>query len=118
MKFAGMKHSNVYLQHILDEINFIISETRELKYEEFIESELYTRAVSRSIEIIGEAIKNLSDEFRNLHPQIEWKKLAQMRDKVIHHYFGVDYEIIWDVITTKLPAVKDEIQKILKSDEE
>ncbi|NOG98444.1 MAG: DUF86 domain-containing protein [Ignavibacteriae bacterium] len=116
MKLAGMKHNKVYLQHIVDEINFIVNETKDLSCEEFIESELYTRAVSRSIEIIGEAIKNLSDDFRNLHPQIEWKKLAQMRDKIIHHYFGVDYEIIWNVITTKLPAVKDEIQKILKND--
>ena len=116
MKFAGMKHNNVYLQHILDEINFIVNETKNLSYEEFIESELYTRAVSRSIEIIGEAIKNLSDDFGELHPDIEWKKLAQMRDKIIHHYFGVDYEIIWNVITSKLPTVKREIQKILKTD--
>ncbi len=116
MTFAGMKHNRIYLQHILDEIDFISDEVKKLSYETFVESDLYTRAFSRSIEIIGEAVKNLPEDFRNSHLQIEWRKLAGMRDKIIHHYFGVDYDLIWDVVNKKLPSVKTEISKILKSE--
>jgi len=108
-----MKRNKIYLQHILDEIKFLTKEVDKLTYQQFIESELYSRAFSRSIEIIGEAVKNLPEDFRDLHPQIEWKKLAGMRDKIIHHYFGVDYELIWDFVNTKLPSVKIEILKII-----
>ncbi|MCF8243249.1 MAG: DUF86 domain-containing protein [Melioribacteraceae bacterium] len=86
-----------------------------LVFEKFVDSELLTRAFSRSIEIIGEPAKNLPEEFKKSHPNIEWKKLAGIRDKIIHHYFGVDYELIWDVINSKLPAIRIEIQKILKN---
>ena len=115
MIYIGMKHNKIYLQHILDEIKFITGEINKLTFDTFIESELYTRAFSRSLEIIGEAIKNLPENFREIHPEIEWKKLAGMRDKIIHHYFGVDYDLIWDVVNTKLPTVQIEIEKILKN---
>ncbi len=108
-----MKLNTIYLQHILDEINFLMKETSSLSFEEFVESELYTRAFSRSLEIIGEAVKNLPDSFRESHPDIEWKKLAGMRDKIVHHYFGVDYELIWDVVTNKIPHLKDHINRVL-----
>jgi uncharacterized protein with HEPN domain len=111
-----MKHNIVYLKHILDEIDFIINETRDLTYDSFVENELYTRAFSRSIEIIGEAVKNLSKDFREKHNDIEWRKISGMRDKIIHHYFNVDYELIWDVIKNKLPEIRTRIQKVLESE--
>lgn len=110
-----MKQTDIYLRHILDEISFITQELDKLTYEKFIESELYTRAFSRSIEVIGEATKNLSKDFREKHTAVEWKKLAGIRDKIIHHYFGVDYDIIWDLVRTKLPTIKIEIEKILQN---
>lgn len=88
MKFNGMKHIEVYLRHILDEINFLMKATNDLNYNSFLESEIYTRAFPRSFEIIGEAVKNLPSDFRKKHDNIEWKKIAGMRDKIIHHYFS------------------------------
>ncbi len=108
-----MKQDKVYLQHISDEINFVLDESNKLDYDAFIESEIYTRAFSRSLEIIGEAVKSLSSEFKDLHNEIEWKKIAGMRDKLIHEYFKVDYEIMWDVIKNKLPDMKNRIEKLL-----
>lgn len=108
-----MKQDRVYVQHIFDEIDFLLNESIKLDYDTFIESEIYTRAFSRSLEIIGEAVKSLSSGFKELHPEIEWKKIAGMRDKLIHEYFRVDYEIMWDVIKNKLPNIKNNIERFL-----
>ena len=113
-----MKQNEVYLRHILDEIIFLLKSTESLNYDAFLESEMYTRAFSRSLEIIGEAVKNLSPSFRKKHSDIEWKKIAGMRDKIIHHYFSVDYKILWDVIKNKLPEIKEKIQIVLIPKEE
>ncbi|MFA5803931.1 MAG: DUF86 domain-containing protein [Melioribacteraceae bacterium] len=108
-----MKHDKVYLRHILDEIEFIQKALANLTYDSFVESEIYTRAFSRSIEIIGEAVKNLSQNFRNENSDIDWKKISGMRDKVIHQYFSVDYDLIWDAVINKLPAIEKKIKEIL-----
>ena len=113
-----MKQNEVYLKHILDEIKFLLKSTESLNYDTFLESKMYTRAFSRSLEIIGEAVKNLSPSFLKKHSDIEWKKIAGMRDKIIHHYFNVDYKIIWDVIKNKLPEIKEKIQIVLIQKEE
>lgn len=113
MRSVGMKHDKVYLQHILDEIIFIKKSVANLNYNTFTESETYTRAFSRSIEIIGEAVKNLSPSFREKYPDIDWKKIAGMRDKLIHQYFSVDYELIWDAVKNKLPSIENRIKEIL-----
>jgi len=105
-----MKHNEVYLKHILDEIVFLLKTTEDLDFNSFLENEMYTRAFSRSFEIIGEAVKNLTPDFRQKHKDIEWKKIAGMRDKIIHQYFNVDYEILWDAIKNNLPDIKDKIQ--------
>jgi uncharacterized protein with HEPN domain len=116
MILNGMKLNKVYLKHIIDEINFITDEIEKLSYDTFIESEIYTRAFSRSIEIIGEAIKNLSVNFKEIHNDIEWKKISGMRDKLIHQYFSVDYEIVWDVVKNKLPVIRKKLLKILDAE--
>jgi len=108
-----MKHNIVYLRHIIDEITFLLKTTENLSFESFNESEIYTRAASRSFEIIGEAVKKLPQDFRDKHSDIEWKKIAGMRDKIIHNYFSVDYEILWDAIKQKLPTINEKIQLIL-----
>jgi len=108
-----MKHNDVYLRHILDEVLFLLKATKDLEYDSFVENEMYTRAFSRSFEIIGEAVKNLSSDFRIKHNNIEWKKISGMRDKIIHQYFNVDYELLWDVIRNKLPQIKEEVQMIM-----
>ncbi len=113
-----MKHDTVYLRHILDEIDFIQKEIANLTFNSFVESEIYTRAFSRSIEIIGEAVKNLSPSFRSAHSDIDWKKISGMRDRVIHQYFSVDYDLIWDAVNHKLPDIRKRIKGILDKDKD
>ena len=74
---------------------------------------IYFRAIIRSIEIIGEATKKLSEEFKNSHTSIEWKKMARTRDILIHVYFGIDNDIIWIIITEKLPPLQHFISQLL-----
>lgn len=71
-------------------------------------------AVERNFEIIGEAVKNLSDDFKAKYPQIPFRQIAGMRDKLIHDYFGVDYEIVWKTIQEKLPDFNEEINNLIK----
>jgi uncharacterized protein with HEPN domain len=108
-----LKSDSVFLHHILDEIEFLLKVTKGLDYESFLQNDLLTRATARSIEIIGEASKNLSSEFRKRHKDVAWKQFAGMRDKVIHQYFGVNWVIVWDVVHSVFPDVKHRIEQIL-----
>ena len=72
------------------------------------------KAFTRSIQIIGDATKMISEEFRKKHPELEWKKMTSMRDVIVHDYLGVDYRIVWDVIMNHIPSVAENIRKILK----
>lgn len=108
-----MKSDRIFLEHILDEIHFLLKQADDQSFETFIHDEVTKRAYSRSIEIIGEAVKNLSAGFKRKHKEVEWKKIAGLRDKIIHQYFGVNYDIVWDVIKNKLPTLKGTLEKIL-----
>jgi uncharacterized protein with HEPN domain len=85
-----------YLRHILAEVEHLLDQSRTLTYERFAADQTLRRAFVRSLEIIGEAVKNLPDEFRASHPEVAWRPIAQMRDRLIHGYFGVDYQLVWD----------------------
>ncbi|MBI3536583.1 MAG: DUF86 domain-containing protein [Chloroflexi bacterium] len=102
-----------YLQHILDETTFIQRRSRKLTRAKFMRDETLRRAFVRSIEVIGEATKQIPDEFRQQYPQIDWRAMAGMRDHLIHGYFGIDYDIVWDVVKNKLPSLKTQIDNIL-----
>ena len=98
-----MSASNLELvRRILVETTFILQHTEQKSKEEVINDEVLCRAVVRSLEIIGEATKKLDDEFKSIHNHIEWKKIAGTRDKLIHDYFGIDYDIVWNIIETKI----------------
>jgi len=88
--------------------------SREHSWDDFSDNETLKRAFVRSIEVIGEATKNLSTEFREQHPDIEWRAMAGMRDQLIHGYFGVDYEIVWDVATEKAPKLREAVNRIFE----
>jgi uncharacterized protein with HEPN domain len=107
-----VKSEEVFLQHILEEINFLIKQTEGISFDTFMADELLKRASARSLEIIGEAVKNTSTDFKKRHAGIEWKKLAGLRDKIIHGYFGVNWDIVWDVIKNKMPELKKGVQNI------
>jgi uncharacterized protein with HEPN domain len=102
-----------YLLHILDETAYVTASSAELNKAVFMEDETLKRAYVRSIEIMGEAVKQLPDELRQKYSSIEWRALAGMRDRLIHNYFGVDYDIV-DVVVNKVPMLDATIKLILE----
>jgi len=84
-----------------------------LKLEEFLANETLRRAAVRSLEIIGEAAKKVPEEFRMNYPAVEWRAMSGMRDRLIHDYFGVDYELVWDVVQNRIPILQHQISSIL-----
>ncbi len=109
-----MKYNKPYLKHILDEIEFLENRTKNIEFEELNKDEVLKRAVLRSLEVIGEAAKNLSNEFKDGHKEVNWKRLTGLRDIIIHKYFGVEWRIIWDVLKNMIPEIKIKIQNIFR----
>jgi len=106
------KDDLVFLEHILDSINAIESFSKGLTKENLISNRLKQSAIVREIEIIGEAVKNISESLKESHREVEWKDIVGARDKMIHHYFGVDLNIVWGIIIEDLPTLKKQIIKI------
>jgi uncharacterized protein with HEPN domain len=102
-----------YLQHILDEADYLLRESAGLDREAFLRDETRRRAFARSLEIIGEAAKQVPSSTRELFSSVEWKAMAGMRDRLVHSYFGVDYELVWDVVASKIPLLRKEVAAIL-----
>lgn len=85
-----------------------------LSYEEFLEDTKTQDAVVRNLEIIGEAAKSISEELKDKYHQILWKDLAGVRDKLIHHYFGVNLDIVWSIVKEELPEILLQLEEVLK----
>lgn len=109
-----MKEDSVYLNHILDSIKNVFSDTQDFNFEKFLENRQVKDAVTRNIEIIGEAVKRLSEEILKNYPNVPWQKIARTRDMLIHHYFNVDDQQLWKIVEDDLPKLKISIEKILK----
>ncbi len=110
------KEPKEYLQHISDECRFILESCNELSLDDFMIDETLKRAVTRSLEIIGEATKKIPADFKFKWNTISWKSMAGMRDRLIHEYFGVNYRIVWDVVKTKIPILHVQIQELLDTE--
>ncbi len=103
----------LFLDDILNSTQKIIRFTSTISFEEFLQDEKTFDAVMRNLEIIGEAVKQLPLSFREQNPQIEWKKIAGLRDIVIHEYFGINEGIIWDLIINKIPELNQKMKEII-----
>ncbi|MFQ6062916.1 MAG: DUF86 domain-containing protein [Methanosarcinales archaeon] len=108
------RNMKLYLQDIWESILAIEEYTQSISEGEFYSNRQVQDAVVRRLEIIGEAVKNIDDNFRNKYPQIPWKKIAGMRDIIAHEYFGVKLDRVWDVVKRDLPHLKQQILSIME----
>lgn len=106
-----------YLKHIFEETTFILAKINEISEDDFYNDPTLERAISRSLEIIGEASKNIPQDFKEKHSDIDWKNTARMRDKLIHHYFGIDYSIVWDILKNEIPSLHSKIMALIKNED-
>jgi len=111
------RDDTVYLKHILDAVNLIDEYLKDTDYDDFMSHRMLQDAVVREIEIIGEATKNVSSSTRRKYPDIPWKKMAGMRDKLIHGYFGVDWDAVWDTATKDISELGQKIEEIIEAEE-
>ncbi len=110
------KPSINYCRHILVEAEYLLTASAGLPRERFLSDETLKRAFVRSLEIVGEAVKQVPEDFRHRYPQVEWRKMAGTRDRLIHDYLGVDYELVWDIVANKIPALKEAMEQIVRSE--
>ena len=105
----------LYLEDILEACTRIARYTQGFAFDQFVTDNLVYDAVLRNIEVIGEAAKHIPEDIQQQYPQIEWRRIAGMRDIVAHHYFSIHDEIAWDVVCNKIPPLAEQIQQIIKS---
>ena len=103
----------VYLDDILEAIGWVQNYSSGLSYDSFQSDRRTVDAVVRNLEIVGEAVKQIPQDIRARHPEIDWKKIAGLRDILIHNYFGIDLEVIWDILENKLTPLQEAITQIL-----
>lgn len=111
-----MKQSINFCKHVLAEADYLLTASLAATRESFLVDETLKRAFVRSLEIIGEAVKQIPPDFRSRYPQVEWRKMAGTRDKLIHDYLGVDYELVWDIVQNKIPALKKAMTEIIEQE--
>ena len=105
-----MKDDSLYIDHILQSVNNILDYTKNLSKQDFSKNKMVQDAVIRNFEIIGEATKKVSEDYKQVHFEVPWKAMSGMRDKLIHDYIGVDTSVIWKTIKEDLPPLKKKLE--------
>ncbi len=105
-----MKEHRIYLLHILDAIEKIERYVKAVSFKEFMKNDEKKDAVVRNLEIIGEAAAKIPSDNRKKYPKVEWRDIIDMRNRLVHEYFGVDFEIVWNVIKQELPLLKKQLK--------
>ncbi len=108
-----MKDDSIYLEHIENSLNKIITYSSDINREAFLENTQLQDACIRQIEIMGEATKRISDTFKEKHPEVPWKDMAGIRDKLIHDYIDVDLNIVYQTVAVDIPNLLPVIDKIM-----
>ncbi len=108
----------LFLKDLISAMNSIEEFVSGMTIDEIKEDDKTSSAVIRKFEIIGEATKHIPEALRRRHPEIPWKRMSGMRDRLVHAYFGVDYKLVWDAIKTEIPILKPKLRKILAEPEE
>ena len=103
-----------YLRHIADELDFLAGIHAEYDEASISSDGILQRAVARSFEIIGEATKRLGKDFCDKYSGVPWSSMARLRDKLIHHYFGIDYILVWNVIEEEVPRLRNQILEVME----
>jgi uncharacterized protein with HEPN domain len=109
-----LKDETVYLRHILDEIIFLERIAKDRTLKDLTSDDYFSHAVRSAIEIIGEAANNVPVSVKSRYPDVPWKEMAALRNRIIHGYFRIDYSIVWNVIAHDLPDVRPRIMTILQ----
>ena len=104
------------IQEAIRRIQLYRQEPDVLTYEQFLKDIKTQDAIFRNLEVIGEATKNLSSSLREQYPEVPWRGMAGIRDRLIHHYFGVNLDIVWDIVTVEIPALDLQINHILQDE--
>ncbi len=102
-----------FLRHIEHECDYLVQLKQGRDRAALLDDPTNSRAIVRSLEVIGEAVKKLPQELRTKYPQVEWDDIAGMRDVLIHHYFGIDYDIVWSVLEKDIPEMHNELRRII-----
>ena len=105
-----MKDDSLYIEHILQSINSIFDYTQNITKQDFARNKMIQDAVIRNFEIIGEATKKVSEDYKQVHYEVPWKAMSGMRDKLIHDYIGVDIAVLWKTIVEDLPPLKKKLE--------
>ncbi|MBI3189870.1 MAG: DUF86 domain-containing protein [Ignavibacteriales bacterium] len=107
------RDESLYLADIQESCEKVLRFTKGMTYKDFVHDDLHFDAVLRNLEIIGEAVKNISEETRNKYPKIKWRKIAGFRDIVAHEYFGINDETVWDIVENEIPALLEIVKVML-----
>lgn len=102
------------LEHILESINYVETFTEGFAYDELLADALHLHAVVHNVQVIGEAVYKLSPEFKDAHPDTPWAIIEKMRHVLVHDYYQIDFDILWDVIKKDLPALKAQVEDYLR----